>query len=111
MGRRRYIPEIYEKNHALHQQGRRLAINTKAQGTAAEIVKLGMLNLHVACAEKMPEMNMLLQIHDELLLTVPTLQVEQATKMVQNVLENVVEWSVPFVVTVRNGATWQDVSK
>lgn len=111
LGRRRYIPEIYEKNHALHQQGRRLAINTKAQGTAAEIVKLGMLNLHTACAQQMPDMHMLLQIHDELLLTAPTQQIPQATKMVQNVLENVVEWNVPFVVTVRHGATWQDVSK
>lgn len=110
-GRRRYIPEIYEKNHALHQQGRRLAINTKAQGSAAEIVKVGMLNLHAACAQQMPDMKMLLQIHDELLLTVPTQQVTQATKMVQNVLENVVEWNVPFVVTVRHGETWQDVSK
>lgn len=110
-GRRRYIPEIYEKNHALQQLGRRLAINTKAQGTAAEIVKLGMLHVHDVCSKTMPNVKMLLQIHDELLLTVPTHQIDEASTMIKTVLENVVTWNVPFVVTVRHGLTWQDVSK
>lgn len=110
-GRRRYIPEIYEKNHALQQLGRRLAINTKAQGTAAEIVKMGMLHIHDACSKTMPNVKMLLQIHDELLLTVPTYQIDEASAMIKTVLESVVTWNIPFVVTVRHGLTWQDVSK
>ena len=110
-GRRRYVPEIYEKNHALYQQGCRIAINTKAQGTAAEIVKLGMLQLQETFAKQLPDAKMLLQIHDELLIVLPRDQVEKGCEIVESVLRNVVTWKVPLEVTVRSGMNWEEVSK
>lgn len=110
-GRRRYLPEIHEKNHSLYQQACRVAVNTKVQGTAAEIMKLGMLQLQAAFGEQLPEAKILLQIHDELLITVPEASVERGTEIVAAVLQNVVAWEVPLVVSVRSGSDWGEVSK
>lgn len=110
-GRRRYIPGIYEKNRMLYDLARRIAINTRAQGTAAEIMKLGMVNLSKAFKEHNLQAKMILQIHDELLISVPIAQKEQTEKLVKQVLESVVQWNIPLVVTTRFGADWQEVTK
>jgi DNA polymerase I len=116
-GRRRYIPAIYEKNRTLYEEARRVAINTKAQGTAAEIMKLGMLALDMKFAEKNLKSYMLLQIHDELLISVPEKEREMVEPMVKEALESVVnqwsavKWDVPLVVTTRFGVNWKDVTK
>jgi DNA polymerase I len=110
-GRRRYIPAIYEKNRTLYEEARRVAINTKAQGTAAEIMKLGMLALDAKFAEKNLKSYMLLQIHDELLISVPESEREIVEPMVKKALESVVDWEIPLVVTTRFGANWKDVTK
>ena len=65
-GRRRYIPGIYEQNKALYEEARRVAINTKAQGTAAEIMKLGMIRLQQELRARRLQAVIVLQIHDEL---------------------------------------------
>lgn len=110
-GRRRYLPGIYEKNKTLYDLARRVAINTVAQGTAAELMKQGMINLNKALKHKNLEAKMLLQIHDELLLEVPKGQIEQTKELVHKVLESVVSWNVPLIVTTRQGANWQEVTK
>lgn len=110
-GRRRYIPAIYEKNRALYEEARRVAINTKAQGTAAEIMKLGMLALEAKFGEKKLQSYMLLQIHDELLISVPEDEREIVEPLVKEALESVVDWEIPLVVTTRFGANWKDVTK
>jgi DNA polymerase-1 len=110
-GRRRYIPAIYEKNRTLYEEARRFAINTKAQGTAAEIMKLGMLALDAALKDKNLKTHMLLQIHDELLISVPENEQKIVEPMVKEALESVVDWQVPLVVTTRFGANWKDVTK
>jgi DNA polymerase-1 len=110
-GRRRPVPGIYETNHSLYQLARRIAINTKAQGTAAELMKIGMIKLSKALAQEIPDAKMVLQIHDELLVTVPKKHAPQACTLVQKILQNVVDWDVPLDVTIRSGENWHDVSK
>ncbi|MGE0206240.1 MAG: DNA polymerase I [Candidatus Babeliales bacterium] len=109
--RRRYVPGIYESNKNLYDLARRIAINTKAQGTAAELMKLGMVNLDAAFKNNNLEAKILLQIHDELLISVPESQKKETELLVKCILEQVVAWNVPLVVTTRFGADWQDVTK
>jgi DNA polymerase I len=110
-GRRRYIPGIYEENKTLYDLARRIAINTKAQGTAAELMKIGMINLDKALKEHHLDAKILLQIHDELLLSVPKDQKEKTEKVVKETLENIVNWNVPLEVSTRFGRDWQEVTK
>lgn len=110
-GRRRYIPAIYEKNRPLYEEARRVAINTVAQGTAAEIMKMGMIELHKAFEEKTLGAQILLQIHDELLISVPENHVEATAAVVKNILNNVVSWNVPLEVNIRTGKNWKEVTK
>ncbi len=110
-GRRRYIPGIYEKNRSLYEEARRIAINTRVQGTAAEIMKLGMINLNNALREQQLDAKIVLQIHDELILSIADNQLEQAQTIVKSILEGVVDWNVPLTVNLRAGSTWKEVSK
>ncbi|MGB8468128.1 MAG: DNA polymerase I [Candidatus Babeliales bacterium] len=110
-GRRRHIPTIHERNKSLYEAACRVAINTKAQGTAAEIMKLGMINVARALQEQHYDAHMILQIHDELLIAVKEDQAPAVEKLVKQVLESVVQWSVPLEVTTRVGANWDEVSK
>ena len=110
-GRRRYMPGIYEKNKNLYELAKRVAINTRAQGTAADIMKKGMIDLDYAFKKQKLGAHMLLQIHDELLITVPKKEKNETEKVVTKVLESVVDWEIPLEVTTRFGASWKDVTK
>lgn len=110
-GRRRYLPGIYEKNKSLYELARRMAINTKAQGTAAELMKIGMINVDTVIREKNLGAKMILQIHDELLIAVPDNQVNETQNIIAQTLQNVVQWDVPLLVTTRTGKDWYEVTK
>jgi DNA polymerase I len=110
-GRRRLMPGIYEKNKTLYDLARRVAINTVPQGTAAELMKWGMLHLDKALRDNGLKAKIILQIHDELLLEVPEQEIEQTEKLTQNVLQNIVTWNIPLIVTTRIGKNWQEVTK
>jgi DNA polymerase-1 len=110
-GRRRYVPAIHEKNRPLYEEARRVAINTVAQGTAAEIMKLGMINLDQALKKNHLRAKVLLQIHDELLISVPKDELVATQELVKQVLESVVTWNVPLVVSTRAGKNWKEVTK
>lgn len=110
-GRRRYIPAINETNKNLYEEARRVAINTVAQGTSAEIMKLGMIQLEQALRAQGYGAQILLQIHDELLLSVPKDELAKTEKLVTQVLENVVGWPIPLEVKTRSGIDWQEASK
>lgn len=110
-GRRRDVPGIYEKNKHLYDEARRIAINTVAQGTSAEIMKMGMNGLQKAFRERGIDAKILLQIHDELLISVSEHQSGEAESLMIQVLDSVVDWSIPFVVTTRVGTDWKQVSK
>ncbi len=108
-GRRRYIPAIYEKNRVLYEEAKRVAVNTVAQGTAAEIVKQGMIALDKKL--KKEGAAILLQIHDELLIEAPIAKTVEIEKIIKETLEGVTSWNVPLEATIKSGATWKEVSK
>lgn len=110
-GRRRYIPNIYEKNQTLYDEACRIAINTVAQGTASEIIKQGMIKLESQLKDEKIDAQMLLQIHDELLISAAWEQEKRARDVTRAVLERIVDWDVPLVVTTRVGNDWKEVSK
>lgn len=110
-GRRRYLPGIYEKNKNLYELARRVAINTPVQGTASEITKMGMIQFYKEIFEHGLQAKILLQIHDELLVTCPDDEIEKVEKILQKSLEKVVAFDVPLQVTIRSGKNWKDVTK
>ncbi|MCL4380598.1 DNA polymerase I [Candidatus Dependentiae bacterium] len=110
-GRRRFVPGIHERNQNMYQAAVRIAINTIAQGTAAEVVKLGMLQVARALNNEGLAATIVLQIHDELLLEVPAAEVAKTETVVKKTLETVVNWPVQLTVNVRHGKNWQEVTK
>ncbi len=110
-GRRRYVPGIYEQNKTLYEQARRISINTVAQGTAADLVKLGMIAVYNAFRQEDVDAHILLQIHDELLVRVKKEDAQKTEARIKRILESIVDWSVPFVVQTRIGDNWGAVSK
>lgn len=109
-GHRRYIPAIYEKNKSLYEEACRIAINTVAQGTAADIMKLGMINVHNELCAHYNNAAMLLQIHDELIISAPHEQAPAIEAMLKKTLESVVDWNVPLIVETSIGRTWKEVT-
>ena len=110
-GRKRATPGIYEKNKHLYELARRVAINTVVQGTAAELTKWGMLALYNYFREHTISAHVLLQIHDELLIEVPYTQQAEITQVITELLQTIVTWNVPLVITTRTGNNWQEVTK
>ncbi len=110
-GRRRYVPGLYEKNQILYQEAKRIAINTVAQGTAAEIMKQGMIVLNNRFAAEGIDAQILLQIHDELIIAAHAGSIDAIESIVKDTLERVVDWDVPLVVVTRHGVDWKAVSK
>jgi len=110
-GRKRQVSGIYEKNRNLFDAAKRIAINTPAQGTAAEIMKLGMINLQNELKKNHLHAKIVLQIHDELLIQVSEEELPVVKNLTQSTLEHVVNWEIPLKVTVRTGKTWQAVTK
>ncbi|MGH7527023.1 MAG: DNA polymerase I [Gemmatimonadales bacterium] len=104
--RRRYIPEIRDRNFNMRAYGERNAQNSPLQGSAADLIKLAMIRIHRAIREQKLEGRMLLQVHDELVFEVPPGEVEAMTALVRTRMEQVVELRVPLVVDVGIGANW-----
>ena len=109
-GRRRYIPAIYEKNRTMYEEACRVAVNTVAQGTAAEIMKLGMLAVHKELLAHYPDSCIVLQIHDELIISAPKSEAAVVEALIKRVLESVVQWNVPLEVSACSGADWKEVT-
>ncbi|MCX8112267.1 MAG: DNA polymerase I [Bacteroidia bacterium] len=107
LGRRRYIPHIQSRNKAQRAEAERLAINTPIQGTAADMMKVAMLRLH----RRLPDLPMLLQIHDELLWELPPEQVEAVASIIQTEMQQALPLpnGVPVEVEVKVGTNWLDM--
>ena len=108
MGRRRYIPEIKSESHQMREAAKRAAINTPLQGSAADIIKKAMINIHKRLREEKFSAKMLLQVHDELVFEVPREEVEKLRNMVKEEMEGVVELRVPLVVDIGVGDNWAE---
>jgi len=106
LGRRCHVPGIADKNGARRQFSERAAINAPLQGTAADIIKLAMIRVDEKLWASGLEAQMLLQVHDELVLEVREAHIEAATALVKREMENAVTLSVPLTVETGNGSNW-----
>ncbi len=100
-GRRRYLPELLSGNWRTRQMGERMALNAPVQGSAADVIKMAMIELDSRLA--LDEARMLLQIHDELVFEVREDAVEPTVRLVREVMEGVVELDVPLTVDMGTG--------
>ncbi|AHF06564.1 DNA polymerase I [Desulfitobacterium metallireducens] len=107
MNRLRRIPELRHPNRNQRQFGERIAMNTPIQGTAADIMKLAMLN--VAQALEPYQADVLLQVHDELVVQVAPAELERVAKIVQEEMENAFPLSVPLTVDCKTGPNWYEM--
>jgi DNA polymerase-1 len=105
-GRRRYVPEIQSSDHNVRAFGERAAINAPIQGTAADLIKRAMIDIHSAIAAGELPARMLLQVHDELLFEVPASDAEAVAAAVRQRMENAASLKVPLVVEVGIGPNW-----
>ena len=107
-GRKRHIPELHAGNAQQRAFGERTAMNHPMQGSAADIIKLAMRTAAVRLREEFPQARLMLQVHDELDLSVPAQQAEGAGQLLAEVMSSVIELKVPLVVDVQTGATWAE---
>ncbi|MBL8240493.1 MAG: DNA polymerase I [Bryobacterales bacterium] len=107
-GRRRPIPDMTSKNPNVRGFAERTAVNTPLQGTAADLIKVAMIQIHSELRAAEMESKMILQVHDELVFEAPPAEVETLRAMVKRVMEGVRELAVPLVVEVGEGANWRD---
>jgi DNA polymerase-1 len=103
LGRRRYLPELVSSNFRDRQAAERMALNAPIQGSAADIIKKAMIELDAELRSAGRAAEMLLQIHDELVLEVPTEELDVVTDLVVGVMEGIVELTVPLRVTTSSG--------
>jgi DNA polymerase I len=109
--RRRYIPEIRDRNFNMRAYGERNAQNSPLQGSAADLIKVAMTRIHRAIRERGLRGRMLLQVHDELVFEVPPDELERLSELVRTKMENVVELRVPLVVDLGVGANWLEAKR
>jgi DNA polymerase-1 len=107
-GRIRQIPEINSPQPNMRSFAERTAMNTPMQGTAADLIKLAMIELDARLAAGF-ESKMILQVHDELLFEAPQKELPKLTKLVKEVMEGVHKLNVPLVVDTKAGANWRDM--
>ncbi len=107
-GRRRYIPEVKSKNYNIRQFGERAATNAPVQGSAADIIKIAMIDIHDALDQRDDQTRMLLQVHDELLFEAPAAAVDEITGLITERMEGAFELAVPLRVETGSGASWYE---
>ena len=106
--RRRYIPEMNSNNYMVRQFGARVAMNTPIQGTAADIMKIAMINLYKELKNRKLSSKILLQIHDELLLKVKEEEKEEVKELLKTSMENAFKLSVPLEVKLSEANNWYE---
>jgi len=112
LGRRRYFPRLkQETNYNIRNREEREAINAPIQGSAADIMKIAMLRVPVALKEAELSAQMLLQVHDELVLECPTEEIVETSKLVKEVMENAYELLVPLLTDSRYGLNWGNMKE
>jgi DNA polymerase-1 len=107
-GRRRYIPELRDRNFNVRAFGERTATNSPIQGSAADLIKIAMIRIHRALRDGKFAARMLLQVHDELVFEAPPDEVDRVKELVVHEMENAAQLEVPLVVDVGVGDNWLD---
>ncbi|MDR2931470.1 MAG: DNA polymerase I, partial [Oscillospiraceae bacterium] len=106
--RRRYLPELASSNRANREFGKRVAMNTPIQGTAADIIKIAMVRVYDRLRREGLESRLILQVHDELIVESPHEEADRAAAVLHEEMEAAVSLSVPMEADVGRGATWLD---
>ena len=106
-GRRRLVPELNSRDFQRRSAAEREAVNMPIQGTAADIMKRAMIDVHAALASH-PAAHMILTVHDELLFEVPSDQADEVAALVRDRMQSAAVLSVPLTVDVGIGENWKD---
>src|SRR5699024_10636941 len=106
LGRRRYVPDINSRNFNARSFSERIAMNSPIQGTAADIIKLAMVNYFERDAKEKFDAELLLQIHDELVFDIPKTEVEDFIEVIKEIMEHALEIEVPLKVEYEYGPNW-----
>ncbi|MDO5399843.1 MAG: DNA polymerase I [Eubacteriales bacterium] len=107
-GRRRYIPELKSSNFNVRSGAERIALNTPIQGTAADLIKLAMIRVENALNAQFPQAQLLLQVHDELIVECPEAIAPQVGALISREMENVASLKVPLTAEAKFGKSWYD---
>lgn len=108
LNRRRYLPELQIKNFVTRSFGERIAMNTPIQGSAADIIKIAMVNVYRELKKRNLKSRLILQVHDELIIETHKSEIEEVKEIVKNQMENAVQLQVPLVVDLNVGKSWYD---
>jgi DNA polymerase-1 len=108
LGRVRHLPELASGRPMTRSFGERIAVNTPIQGTAADLIKLAMVNLDRRLAELGTAAGMTVQVHDELILEVPEAEIESIAELVKSEMEGAIELEVPLVAELGVGTNWME---
>ncbi|MEA1968469.1 MAG: DNA polymerase I [Thermodesulfobacteriota bacterium] len=108
LGRKRRINDINSSNNNLKKFAERTAVNTPIQGSAADLIKLAMINMDKALKEKSMESKMLISVHDEIVFEVPEKEVKKLVKLAEKIMEDVFDLKVPLKVNISSGANWAE---
>ena len=110
LGRRRYLPDINSRNFRVRSQAERAAINMPIQGTAADIIKIAILNISQKIIELNLSSKMILQVHDELIFESPKVEVDQLESLITEIMPNALKLDVPLTVETKSGSDWGNMS-
>jgi DNA polymerase-1 len=104
--RRRYVPEISSNNFNVRQFGERVAMNAPIQGTAADIIKIAMINIYNELTNRNLKSKLILQVHDELVIETRKEEFEEVKNILINCMENVIKLKVPLKAEAESGTNW-----
>ncbi|MDH3745336.1 MAG: DNA polymerase I, partial [Acidobacteriota bacterium] len=107
-GRLRWLPDIQSRNYNLRENAKRMAINARIQGTAADLLKMAMIAVHHRLRKEHPESALLLTVHDELVIECPTDQVDAVGELVVTEMSEVEKLEVPLAIDVGSGKSWYE---
>ena len=108
LGRIRHLPDINSANKTVREFAERTAINTPIQGTAADLIKIAMINVDAAFSERGLKTAMLLSVHDEIVFEVPPEELETVKKLIKEIMEGIWDLKVPLKVNVASGGNWAE---
>ena len=106
--RRRYVPELQSNNFMVRNFGKRVAMNTPIQGTAADIMKIAMIKVYKELKKNSLKAKIVLQVHDEMMIEAPIEEAEEVKQILKNNMENVAQLKVPLVADVIEANNWYD---
>ncbi|MBI3815473.1 MAG: DNA polymerase I, partial [Nitrospinae bacterium] len=106
--RRRYLPDLKSSSRQTREFGERTAVNTVIQGSAADMIKAAMINIHRRLKAEGRKAKMIIQVHDELVFEAPEGEIESIEKLVKEEMEGVMKLSVPIVAEIHTGKNWNE---